>query len=62
MILFRVVGDVEAAALELERRRGLQFVDVTCAHRTLVFQRIRKLLDLLEPVTADVTLVFVERH
>ena len=62
LVALRVVGDVEPAALELDRGRRHQLVDVAAAFRAGVFQRIRKLLNLLEAVTAGVTFVFVQRH
>ena len=62
VVLLRVVGDVEAAALELNRRRRHQLVDRAAALRARVDQRIGKLLNLLEPVAAGVALVFVQGH
>ena len=62
LVLLRVVGDVEAAALELDRRRRHQLVHVAAALRARVIERIRELLNLLEAVTAGVTFVFVQRH
>src|SRR5262249_13084904 len=61
-ILPRVVGDVPAAALELDCRSGKELVDRAAALWTLVHRRIRKLLHDFEAVTVRVALVFVQRH
>ena len=60
--LLRVVRDVEPGPLELDRRRREQLADRSAALRAGVGRRIRKLLDLLEPVLAGLALIFVEGH
>ena len=60
--LLRVVGDVEAGPLELDRRRREQLPDRSAALRTDVERRIRKLLDPLETVLAGLALIFVKGH
>src|SRR5581483_10408283 len=61
--LLRVVGDVPAAALELNRGRRQQFVDGALAAQLADGQRlVRELLDLLEPPAAGVALILVKRH
>jgi hypothetical protein len=58
----RVVVDVEAAPLELDRGRGHELVDRAATLRAGVLERVGKLLDLLEAMPAGVALVFVQGH
>src|SRR5260370_21644391 len=58
----REVGYVPATAFELNGRRGEQLLHRTAAFRTLLHQRIGKLLDLFKAVLTLFALIFVERH
>src|SRR5262249_23607384 len=62
-VLLGVVGDVPAAALELNRRRRQQLVHrAAAAARTALDERIGELLNLLEALTARFAFVFVQGH
>lgn len=60
--LLRVVGDVPAGPLELDRRRRDEPLGLTLALLALLERGIAHLLDDLEPMPALVALVLVNRH